>query len=167
MSDPWLPVQSNNIPSDLCNRRQWVNWKTIARDGKLTKPPFRLDGRNGDSTDPAAWTSFDNALEAYLNGDHGFEGIGYTFSPNDPYVGIDLDKCRDPETGVIEPWAFDIIESLNSYTELSPSGKGVHIIIKGRIPGPRNRKGNIEIYEKSRFFTMTGVLLDSVRGERV
>jgi putative DNA primase/helicase len=68
-------------------------------------------------------------------------GIGYVFSAEDPYTGIDLDKCRDPETGTIEEWAQEIIISLRSYTEISPSGRGVHIIVRGKLPPEGRRKG--------------------------
>ena len=73
-----------------------------------------------------------------------------------PYVGIDLDKCRDPETGKIEPWAEAIIRELDSYTELSPSGRGFHIWVRGTLPqGPR-RAGRVEMYDNGRYFTVTG-----------
>src|SRR5207244_12523629 len=55
----------------------------------------------------------------------GFAGVGFVFSSDDPYTGVDLDKCRNPETGQIEEWAQGIIEQLDSYTESSQSGTGV------------------------------------------
>jgi primase-polymerase (primpol)-like protein len=62
----------------------------------------------------------------------GYCGVGFVFSSDDPYVGIDLDGCRNPQTGYIEPWALEIVRRLNSYTEISRSGTGLHIIAKGR-----------------------------------
>jgi hypothetical protein len=88
------------------------------------------------------------------------DGVGYVFSADDPYVGIDLDTCRDLETGVIEPWAVEIVDDIGSYTEISPSGRGVHIIGRGTIPGDRHRAGNIEMYDSVRFFRMTGDALE-------
>ena len=69
-----------------------------------------------------------------------FDGIGFVFTPEDPYVGIDLDGARNPETGIIEPWASEIIAACASDTEISVSGTGVHIIIEGALPsGCRHR----------------------------
>jgi hypothetical protein len=82
------------------------------------------------------------------------DGIGFQLGP--PYVGIDLDKCRNAETGVIEPWAEEIIEKLNSYTEISPSGTGIHIWVKGALPKSGRRKGRTEMYASGRYFTVTG-----------
>ena len=163
VSNQCLSVQFESIPVELKARCQWVCWKTVVRDGKPTKPPYRLSGSKGDSTDPEAWASFEAAWQAYTAGAHGFEGIGFAFSPEDPYTGIDLDKCRNPETGAIEPWAKKIIDRLDSYTELSPSGRGVHILVKGRIPGTRRRTGNVEMYDRGRFFTVTGVLIGTCK----
>jgi hypothetical protein len=69
---------------------------------------------------------------------------------------VDLDKCLDPETGEIESWAREVIEELNSYTEISPSGKGVHVLVKATLPAGRNRKGRFETYDRDRYFTVTG-----------
>jgi hypothetical protein len=84
-----------------------------------------------------------------------YSGIGYVFTEDDPYTGIDLDKCCD-SNGNIDQWAQDIIDALNSYTEISPSGTGIHIIVKGTLPQGRNRNGHIEAYSNGRYFTMTG-----------
>ena len=78
------------------------------------------------------------------------------FTEDDPYVGIDLDGCRDPITGKMMEGAQKIIDNLDSYTEVSPSGTGVKIICRGTKPGKKCRKGDIEMYEHGRFFTVTG-----------
>jgi putative DNA primase/helicase len=83
-----------------------------------------------------------------------YDGIGFEFTP--PYVGVDLDHCRDAVTGEIEDFAPDVISHLNSYTEASPSGTGVHIIMKGTLPAGRRRMGPVERYDTARFFTVTG-----------
>src|SRR5215212_4323992 len=96
--------------------RQWVCWRTEERDGKLTKVPY-------------------SPLTAEkASKEHGCGGIGFVFTEDDPYCGVDLDKCREPESGEIEDWARELIEQLNSYTELSPSGTGVHILVKAQLP---------------------------------
>jgi putative DNA primase/helicase len=78
------------------------------------------------------------------------------FSSQDPYAGVDLDHCRDPATGRIEPWAQDIIGTMDSYSETSASGTGVHIIVVGTLPPKGCKRGDIEMYDTARFFTATG-----------
>ncbi|HKH39169.1 MAG TPA: hypothetical protein VKA82_18605, partial [Rubrobacter sp.] len=70
--------------------------------------------------------------------------------------GVDLDKCLDPETGKLDGWAREVIEELDSYTEISPSGKGVHVLVRATLPEGRNRKGRFEAYDRGRYFTVTG-----------
>ena len=152
-----IPEMFSNIPEELRRRRQWVVWKLEERDGELTKVPYTPGSkRRASSTDLETWRSFGEALSALES--RRFDGIGFMFSSGDPYTGIDLDGCRNPETGAIRREAQEIIESLDAYTEVSPSGKGVHIIVRGKLE--RNRKrGWIEAYSCERFFTMTGIAL--------
>lgn len=119
---------------------------------RKTKVPYHPSGNKAKSDDRSTWSSYTECVAAIEAG--AFDGIGYEISS--PYVGVDLDKCRDPETGTIEPWAQEIIDDLDSYTELSPSGKGVHIFVKGLLPPAGRRKGGIEMYDSKRFFTVTG-----------
>ena len=83
-------------------------------------------------------------------------GIGFVFTADDPFVGVDLDHCRDPETGEVEPWAQEIVDELDSYTEVSPSKTGLHSIVNGKLPPGGRRKGRVEMYEAGRYFTVTG-----------
>ena len=85
----------------------------------------------------------------------GLNGIGFVFTVADPYVGVDLDHCR--ADGGLEAWATEIVGKLNSYTEWSPSGTGLHILVKASLPncGGRRSRG-IEIYASGRYFTITG-----------
>ena len=106
------------------------------------------------STDPETWGSLETALE-YTETEHA-DGVGFVFTDDDPIVGVDLDDCRDPETGDVDDAALDIIERLDSYTEVSPSGTGYHVLITGELPDGRNRRGSIELYDTARFFTVTG-----------
>src|SRR5215207_9094389 len=120
--------------------RQWLCWRTEERDGKPTKVPYSpLTGEKANSTDPETWASYEEAVSAYR--EHGYDGIGFVFTPEDDLCGVDLDGCLDPETGEIESWAQEIIEELNSYTEISPSGRGIHVLLRGSLPAGRNRKG--------------------------
>jgi hypothetical protein len=135
--------------------KQWLCWRTEERDGKPTKVPYDPStGKKAESTNPKTWSSYEKARGACR--DHGYEGIGFVFTPEDDLCGVDLDKCLDPETGELEGWAQEIIGELDSYTEISPSGTGVHILLRGELPSGRNRKGRFEAYDRSRYFTVTG-----------
>ena len=154
MSDRTLADQTT-IPEILCEREQWVCWKKTKRDGKATKIPVTPGGGGfASSTDPETWADFEIALEYVQTGNA--DGVGFVFTENDPIVGVDLDDCRDPQTGDVDAEALDIIDRLDSYTEISPSGTGYHVLIKGGLPEGRNRRGHIELYDRARFFTVTG-----------
>lgn len=137
---------------------RWVSWKRELRNGKLTKVPY-IPGRPNQRakvSDPSTWGSFSAALQDYE--DEKCHGIGFVLG--DGVVGVDLDKCRDPETGIIEAWALTIVEELDSYTEISPSGTGVHILVTGELPPGRRRKGHTEMYSDGRYFTVTSEHLE-------
>ncbi len=137
-----------NAPEELRRRRQWV-----VRKGKI--PYNAKTGAAASSTDSETWSTFDEAVRAFEGG--GYDGVGFVFGSGDPYAGIDLDKCRDPETGELKAWAQEIVDDLGGYAELSPSGTGVHVIVRGKAP---NKKlGRVEAYSVERYFTVTGEAL--------
>jgi hypothetical protein len=159
-----LPVQIDNIPMVLKIIRQWVAWRARPEvDGKVTKIPVNPGkGINANPTDPATWGTFEEA-EAYYRRAHQDDcigGIGFVFTKEDPYCGVDLDDCRNPASGEIQDWATEILKQLNSYSEVSPSGTGVKVFLKGKLPSHGRKFGNIEMYDTARYFTMTGVLLN-------
>lgn len=137
-----------------------MSWRREMCDGKLAKVPYNpKTGKRASSTNPKTWGTFLDALSAMSL--RGHDGIGYTFAENDPYAGVDLDHCRDKDTGEIVAWARLIIDTFASYAELSPSGAGVHIIVKGCAPkGARHKRGNYEAYGQKRYFTITGQHLE-------
>jgi hypothetical protein len=148
-------VTGGSIPDCLIQRTQWVGWKLCERDGKPTKVPISPhSGRPASTTEPSTWGTFQEAVDAAIR--LKLSGIGYVFSKDDLFTGIDLDKCRDPETGSVEPWAQSIVDALNSYTEISPSDNGLHIIVEAALPDGRRRNGRVEMYSDGRYFTMTG-----------
>jgi len=149
-----LSVDPTSIPDELKGLRRWVVWQYVLRDGKWTKPPLMPNGRPASHSDPKTWVGYPEAWRAYQKGD--FAGIGLVVTTDDLLVGVDLDKCRDPETGVVEEWARKIIEALDSYAEVSPSGRGLRIWLTAKLPPGRRRKGQIEIYETLRYLTLTG-----------
>ncbi|MCU4975034.1 hypothetical protein OB955_20225 [Halobacteria archaeon AArc-m2/3/4] len=142
------------IPGVLAERVQWLCWRAENRDGKQTKVPVNpATGDFASTTDDRTWTDLEQALECAAT--DAADGIGFVFTATDPLVGVDLDDCRDPDTGEpLEP-APTIIERLDSFTEVSPSGTGYHVILEGDLPNGRNRHGSIEIYDQARFFTVT------------
>ncbi|WP_222914074.1 hypothetical protein [Natrinema sp. SYSU A 869] len=149
------------LPEQLRERDQWVCWREEPRDGKPTKIPVTPgSGEFASSTDPETWVSVEPALEYADSGDA--DGVGFVFTDDDPIVGVDLDDCRDPETETVDDAAQDIIERLDSYTEISPSGTGFHVLIEGELPDGRNRRGSIELYDTARFFTVTGDTLEEM-----
>ena len=149
-----LSVELENIPRELKARPQWVVWKAVG--DKPEKVPYSArTGRKASSTDLLTWSSFEEAREAMKTGE--YSGLGFVFSSGDPYTGLDLDDCVEPQTGHVAAWAMEIVEQLDSYAELSASGTGVHVIVEGDVPN--RRKGKVEIYSSKRFFTITGHLI--------
>ena len=111
------------------------------------------------TTDSETWRGFQTAREAVTTTP--VDGLGFVFTAGDPLIGVDLDDCRDPETGKPTAWASQIISQLDSYTEVSPSGTGYHILVTGALPDGRNRAGDLELYDRSRFLHHRQVLYDS------
>jgi hypothetical protein len=157
-----------NTPQCLRDRSQWVVWRYEERKGKRTKVPYDAKtGRMAKSTDPATWTTFEQAAEAY-GGRDGYHGVGFVFAKDDPYCGIDLDDCRRAD-GTLAPWAQEIVDQFPSYTEISPSNKGVKVFLVGKKPDfarsavknvdPDGGPGEMEIYQDGRYFTVTGNIL--------
>src|SRR6266702_5238131 len=139
---------------------QWVVWRYELRNGLWKKPPYNPRTDNlASSTNQHTWSTYQLAQEKLTtNAAQTYDGVGFVFSKEDPFCGIDLDHCRDPKSGTIQEWAQEIITTLSSYTEISPSGEGIHIIIKGKHPGTQHKSttGTVEIYDKERYFTFSG-----------
>lgn len=142
------------IPNALKAIPRWVLWKLETRDGKPTKTPYQADGRMAKVNDPATWTPFDKALASYQSGR--FSGGGIVLSDDDDLIGVDLDKCLDPETGELDPEAARIVAELPTYCEVSPSGRGLRLFGFGKLPQGGRRKGKIEMYDAGRYLTVTG-----------
>lgn len=157
------------IPLELKKLIQWVGWQ-IEKDenGNPTKVPyFSRTQRKASVSDSKDFSGFLFTVEAVKSGFH--KGIGFVFTEHDQYCGIDFDKCIDPETKEIKSWILEKLKNLNSYTEYSQSGLGLHIILKAKIPehikagnktGRKDIETGIEIYDCGRFFCMTGDRLD-------
>src|SRR5512136_47259 len=144
---------AGNIPEELKALPQWICWKLEEdKDGDLSKIPF----------EPKTWSSFDQAVRAF-EAAPSHCGIGFVFSSKDPFCGIDIDDCRNPKNGEISPGGKKILEHFpDNYAEISPSGTGIKIIIRGKLPGTGRKKGDVEVYDKGRYFTITGDSLNGV-----
>jgi len=158
MGMPMLDLPSCELPAikELTEYQQWVCWQSVIRNGsKPTKVPISpLSIKPASTTDKNTWGSYSQAAQAFVSAEN-VDGIGFVLSEHDPFVGIDLDNCRNPDTGELTPGATTIALNIDSYTEVSPSGKGVHIFVRGTIPERGRRSGNVEIYSSARYLTVT------------
>lgn len=155
----------DKIPYELKELDQWCCFKIEeVENGRKTKRPYNpLTNNMAKSNDETTWVSFEDAA----NNLNGYDGIGFFFV--EPYVGIDLDKVgneieeylNDPDTNNI---ISEFINVLETYAEVSPSGTGIHLITKGELTKKGRRRGNVEIYDKGRFFTMTGKQIGGYNG---
>jgi putative DNA primase/helicase len=135
-----------------------VTWRYETRGTKRTKVPYRAVGVGpASATDRETWAAYEDAISAFqTRTERPFDGVGFVISPDDPYCGIDLDGSIT-EQGTTQPWAAAILARFPSYAEVSPSGRGVKIWVRGSLRGlTRNRKGSIEVYDRKRYFTITG-----------
>ncbi|CAN5714810.1 hypothetical protein BH20ACT11_BH20ACT11_11060 [soil metagenome] len=154
-------MRLDNLPTELTGLDQWACWQWRRRDGKWTKIPVSaITGVQARSNDPDTGSSFESAVD-YMKS-RSLSGVGFMFHPNDGFAGVDLDGCRDADTGVVEPWALEIVSELESYSEVSPSDTGIKVFVRGELPPGRKRRGSIEMYDRGRFFATTGQRLESV-----
>jgi putative DNA primase/helicase len=151
----------SKIPPELKAVKNWVcfNIERNPDGGKAQKIPYQLNGYKASHSDPATWNSYDNCVRAVESGE--FDAIGFSFM-NSQYMGFDFDHCIDLENRMLSnPEAQEIIDRLCSYTEISASGTGFHILMKGSLPKKGGRKSSailpdVEMYDNTRFFVMTG-----------
>lgn len=147
------------VPEELKKLPQWV-----ARREKIPYTPHT--GTPAKAGVLETWGTFEDAVKAQLI--RGYDGIGFEFAEGGGIVGIDLDHCIDPQKGIIADWANKIIDRMDSYTEVSPSGSGVHIFVRGDIPVNGRKKvidkatgAAVEMYKAKRYFTVTGAAIKS------
>jgi primase-polymerase (primpol)-like protein len=164
------PVRAERIPTELKDDH-WVNWRYEWRQNrkgewKLTKIPRTHYNKAASHSDPDTWADFDKVL-IHAEESDGKRGIGRVFSAFDSYCGLDFDNCLN-ENGVIKEWARPWIIELQergAYIEVSPSGAGLKAIVKATLPGKGRRTkiedGEIEVYDRLRFFTFTGEVYDA------
>lgn len=141
-------INYDNIPEELRQLKQWV---CVSADSKV--PMQAMTYYPASSTNPATWSTFDIALLSVNLGFHDY--IGFVFNDNG-IVGIDIDEGFD-SNDTVSNLTYDIVGKCCSYTELSKSGRGFHIFVKGDIPFKgKNNLAGVEMYKTARFFIMTG-----------
>jgi hypothetical protein len=165
--EPLVPIYSR-VPSYLTDQNQWVCWEyQDVRDESgskdWTKVPIDVaNGGFASSTDAETWVTFDAAVDYDEAETDRTDGIGFCVGEDDDLIGIDIDDCRDAETGEIDEPIEDVIESVGSYTEVSPSGTGLRIFVRGEWPLESNQTdilpgdAELEVYEWGRYLTVTG-----------
>lgn len=161
------PVPSaDQVPRELVERKQWLVWRYERGETPEKKPrkmPYyardggRRAGEQGSDKDRARLGTFaDVAREIAEAAEGDYDGVGFAFLPGDGLVGIDLDGMIDPETGEVSARCAAIVEACASYTELSPSGKGVHIICRGEAETTKSNAIGVEVFAGRQYFTFTG-----------
>src|ERR1017187_6470969 len=147
--------QYSRIPTSLKAMRIWLPFKTCPRPaGGLNKIPHNRQGRPAKYTDPSIWLTFEEASQQASR--PGYSGIGIVLSEATGIMGIDFDHCL--VNGELKPQIEQWVLDLNTYTELSFSGDGLHAIAFGRLPWKANRKDSagVEMYTTGRYFVVTG-----------
>jgi hypothetical protein len=154
----------NNIPEELKRNDQWVCWRRVRRDGKATKVPVNPNWptRLAKTDDRTTWSSFEQAVDVYQR-NPALSGIGYVFSKDDDYCGIDFDDCIS-KSGEIDPFARQWLLKLGGYQERSVSDTGIHAVVEASLLGgkgwvksnPGGQTAKVEFYDRKRFFCFTG-----------
>lgn len=158
-----LPVQFDNVPNELQQQRQFVCWhfEYVEEKGKWDKIPLnpRDPYKNAKTNAESTWGTFGEAratYEAHRNTADPVDGIGFVLKEGGDYFAVDVDKCYDPRRGAFDATSGEIVRSIDSYSEISPSNTGVRVIGRGKLPPTGRRKGNVEMYDSGRFVTITG-----------
>lgn len=168
-----VDVVFDSIPTELRSKDRWLLWRWERRGEKNTKPPFKIVYSKGETlferasvTEPKDWSPFGDVVNNLKTGK--FSGIGFVLTDDDDILAYDLDHCLNIKNGDLEPWADKLVKELNSYTEITPSGDGLRVIIRGDVPeagrqtrhlsSPDGKKqGAVECYKNKRYITVTGI----------
>lgn len=160
---PRNPFNKAAVPIELRKLYQWVCWKydeaINAKTGKRNKIPINAKtlGNAGVGW-PNTWSTLNYCIER-LNTNPELSGVGLVLTTNDPYVAIDLDSCYFD--GRISEDAQAVVDLMHGYTEVSPSGKGLRILVKGEVQ-KNHKTAKIEIYTQQRWVTITGKAISTI-----
>ena len=160
-----LEFEPGAVSDTLRERDNWVAWRYEWKSDREEWTKIPIDVATGDfgkSTDPRTWSSFADAVAYHDDPATDTDGVGFVVSDDDLLVGVDLDDCRDPDTGEIDRWARDLLTDVPTYAEVSPSGTGLRLFGLGFVPDGGNRgdiddaRGHVEVYDNGRYLTVTG-----------
>lgn len=161
-------LQVELIPAELRARHQWVIWRSIVADGKVTKPPFNPNNPNymANVMDPQTWGSFEDVIRVWNANPSLVQGIGFVFTDQDEFFGIDIDdesKVAPENLDARRRFVDQVLHNVHTYAEISPSGQGLHLIGRGKlaVPGRRSTRMQVEVYSSQRYFTITGNIYDN------
>lgn len=155
----------DQMPREMLGRRQWVTWSYAERNGKRTKQPHDpATDMLAKVNDPTTWSTFEQAVSSCAR--HGRDGVGFVLAQDRAFTGIDLDHVIGRDGRVRIPEVAQLVREANTYVELSPSGEGLHLYLRGPIPddvkrGYKSKASQpggwaCECYDSNRFFTVTG-----------
>lgn len=163
-------VEPQAIPQELITRPQWVAWRLEMQraDGRFSKVPYNpRTQRRAKVNDPSTWATFEVAYATQQA--YGYDGVGFVLTADDPYIVLDVDTCLSPptadapiaSTALLSPMAAELVERFQTYTEYSPSGSGLHLVLSlATSTGQRPvRKKPVEVLSANHFVTVTGRLL--------
>lgn len=171
---PRPPFHGKSIPAGLRSLARWIGWRFSWKDkdgkwAKLPLDPHQRCRKLAKTNDPATWADLSTTVAsvnaAALANQQSVDGIGFVFADGDGLFGLDIDGCRNPETGELSDLAVGLISKFDTYAEISPSGMGVKLIGRGSFDG-KGRKvklpdgQELELYNRGRYFTLTGILND-------
>ncbi len=147
---PALPAMD-----ELCSLPQWVCWKLVTVKGRKTKPPYNAhNGYKAAINKPDHLSAYETAEAGVAK--HNMAGVGFVLTEDNGYIGIDLDKCIG-EDGVVMPWAQEVLDLAETYAELSPSGRGIHLFARGHLDAAfKHDLEGVELYCSGRYLTVTG-----------
>lgn len=169
--EPLDVEQMINLPKELQNGKRFVCWREAIRGARCTKVPVNpFTGKDAKSDNAATWSTLDEAIEFYRAHRSKLQGVGRMFDPTDRLIGVDFDDCLDDYGEIIPGHAAEMwLSRLDSYTEVSPSGRGVKLWVRashdlGGKSGRRDAKQGVEVYRERRYFTLTGKRLEQFCG---
>lgn len=156
-------LQFATVPNELQDGKRFVCWCEVNRNGKPAKIPINPQtGNAAEADDRATWSTLAEAVAFYRAQSKRLQGVGRMFDPADGIMGVDFDDCLDDHGNVIPShYAAEWLPQLNSYCEVSPSGRGVKVWVKAQLDldgrtGRRDAVQGVEIYRERRYFTLTG-----------
>lgn len=165
--NPLRPFVGANIPPELRAHARWAPWRAQWNEKrqKWDKIPCQANGYGLSTAKPERWLTYPAALAALQARPDQFAGLGYCMTGPHGLVGTDMDGCVNAD-GSIEPWAREVVDALDSYTEVSPSGRGLRVFTLGEVPEDwTNHDIGIEVYagHEPRFLTVTGEVISTDR----